>query len=250
MSYSLPMAIIVFQHSDIGRPGRLGTTLRDHGFRIDVRRPDWGGAIPADLDDVEAVISLGGPQSAAESADRPDWMQAELDCLRAAHEAELPVIGVCLGAQLLAAALGGEVARMDKPELGFHPIDINPSGHTDTALTGVSWSAQHFCHHHDHVARLPDGAMALASSKKCPVQIFRAGIRSYGFQQHFEADQAIIGDLLRNTKPDDLAAAGLSESEQQVQMDAHYANFARLSNRLCVNLASFIIPAGRQVIRW
>ncbi|NER02933.1 MAG: hypothetical protein F6K17_10010 [Okeania sp. SIO3C4] len=92
------MAIIIFQHDDINRPGRLGMTLRDHGFKLDIRRLDQGDKVPADLDDVEAVITLGGRANVDDSF---AWLDEERAYLKAAHERSLPVIGICLGCQLI-----------------------------------------------------------------------------------------------------------------------------------------------------
>ncbi len=103
------MAIVVFQHADECRPGRLGLTLRDHGFRLDIRRVDRGDAIPPDFDNIDGVVSLGGPQYVTDSH---AWIQRELDFLAKAHERGLPVVGICLGAQLIGKALGGEVGPM------------------------------------------------------------------------------------------------------------------------------------------
>src|SRR5690606_15590880 len=129
-------------HSDIGGPGRLGRVFRDHGYKLDIRRVDLaeerGGApIPPDLDDVEGVISLGGPQDVM--AKEP-WVAQEIEFLRTAHEAGLPVVGICLGCQLLARALGGEVDRAAKPERGFTRVVQTPAGNTDRVLAGVPWT--------------------------------------------------------------------------------------------------------------
>ncbi len=240
------MPLIVFQHSDSARPGRLGATLRDHGLLLTILRPDRGDEIPPDLDGVDGVISLGGPQSCAAGAERPVWMDLEMEFLRCAHDAELPVVGVCLGHQMLAMALGGEVQRMPKPEIGFCDIEISPAGQTDAILSGIPWRSPQFSHHEDEVKKAPPGATALASSKACAVQSFRAGIRSYGFQFHFEADRPMV-DVFTRSSPEQLAAAGLAESKIAEQADTQYERFARVANRLCLNLATYLLPTGRRV---
>ncbi len=238
------MAILVFQHSEIGRPGRLGATLRDHGWRLDIRAMHAGGDVPADLDDVDGVISLGGPQNVDEPRDDWPWMDGEIEFLRAAHERSLPIVGVCLGAQMLAAALGGEVAAMPQAEVGFQTITLSQAGHTETLLSGIAWDSPQFCHHMREVRKPPAGAVVLASSRRCAVQAFRVGMRSYGFQYHFEADQRLIRDLTRESM-DELHGAGYTEAEIEQQIETHYADFARLADRLCVNIATCLLPTAR-----
>lgn len=232
------MPIIVFQHSDANRPGRLGLTLRDHSFKLDVRRLDRGDEVPPDFDDVEGVISFGGPQDATQES---AWMAREIEYLREAHERALPVVGVCLGHQLLAMALGGTVGNLESPEVGVHDIEILPPGHTDTILSGIAWRAPQVHAHAQHVIEVPPGATVLAKSEASPVQAFRAGLRTYGFQYHFEADAAIVRDIASESS-DLLARANLSAEQFAGQYDANAEMVGRLADRLCLNIATYLIP--------
>jgi GMP synthase (glutamine-hydrolysing) len=235
------MPIIVFQHADSERPGRLGLTLRDRAFRLDVRRPDRGDPFPVDYDGVEGVISLGGPQSLC--AGRPEpWLSREAEYLRGAHERGLPVVGVCFGAQLLAAALGGEVARMEGgPEAGFAEVSILPAGQTDTILSGIAWASAQFHLHEDEVKTPPAGAVVLASSARCRVQAFRVGMRSYGFQYHPECDREMVLALSAENRTM-LGRASLTVEEVARQCERHYERYARLGERLSLNIATYLIP--------
>jgi GMP synthase (glutamine-hydrolysing) len=237
------MSIIVFQHGPEVLPGRLGLTLRDHGFQLDIRRLDLLGArgVPQDFDNVQGVVSLGGEQNVGEPH---AWMQPEIDYLKAAHDKQLPVIGVCLGHQLVAHALGGKVGPMDKPEWGFTKLSLNPAGQTDTILSGIAWDSMQFQSHGQEVKELPPGAALLGSSKPCKVQAFRAGIRTMGFQYHFECDRAMIESWAKTSQS--LAAAGLSASDIAGQCDRHYNEFSRLADRLCVNIATYVFPLDRK----
>lgn len=232
------MPIIVFQHSDCERPGRLGLTLRDHAFRLDVRRPDRGEPIPADFDDIDGVISLGGPQHLGR---REAWMDREIEFLKAAHTRQLPLLGICLGHQLIAAALGATIAPMDKPEVGFAEVDILPAAQTDTILTGIAWRSPQFHLHFDAVKDTPPGATLLASSEQCKVQAFRAGLRTYGFQYHPEFDRPMIKASLVDNR-DMLVKAGMNGPQVEAQADKHYEMYARLGDRLSLNIVTYLVP--------
>jgi GMP synthase (glutamine-hydrolysing) len=237
------MPIIVFQHSDNCPSGRLGAVLRDHGHRLEFIRPDRGEAPPPDFDEIGAVVSLGGPQNVDEP---PDWMAGEMDFLRQAHERGTPIVGVCLGAQMLAAALGGEVEKMDRPEVGFAPVTLSFPGTIDTMFSGIGWKNPMYHFHTRRISKLPDDAAALASSDQCKVQAFSAGPLTYGFQFHFEADRETM-KRWADQGPEHLDAAGLSRGDYDAQCEEHYVTFARVSERLCGNIARLLIPQGRRL---
>lgn len=237
------MAVItILQHSDIGA-GRIGAALRDHGFRLDIRRIDLpcsegGRPVPPDLDNVDGVVSLGGPQNVGDPA---AWLEEEAAFLRKAHLAKLPVVGICLGAQLLAHALGGKVGPMERPEVGFHRLYISPAGQTETIFAGIAWESPQLQTHGYEVKELPPGATLLASSKQCRVQAFKVGLRSYGFQFHPEADMPMIERFIAQSE-DEMRAAGLSAADFRAQAERDYAEYARLSDRLAVNIVTYSFP--------
>jgi GMP synthase (glutamine-hydrolysing) len=241
------MAIIVFQHSDNGGPGRLGVTLRDHGFSLDIRRPDkpGGKGVPADLDNVHGVVILGGAMNVTD-IDKLPWMQEEAAFIRKAHEARLPIVGICLGGQLIAHALGGQVAPREKPMVGFYPVKILTAGQTETILSGIPWEQQQLFSCGQEVTQLPPGATALAGTDKCKVQAYRVGLRTFGFLYHFECDRPMIDSLAASSKRE-MEFCGVTQGEVTVQADQQYAAFARLSDRLCVNIASYCFPAAKRL---
>lgn len=239
------MSIIVFQHTETSLPGRLGAVLRDYGHRLDVRKLSKGDPVPTSFEGIDGVVSLGGAMNVSE-IDQYPWMSRELDFLREAHDRELPVIGVCLGCQLIATALGGKVDRLagGTMEIGFHEVQSTNAGMFDTVLSGIPWQMMQFHWHGCHVTKLPAGATVLAKSKLTPVQAFRAGLRTYGFQYHFEATPDLMAIWARKS-PDELHHVGLSEESLLAQIDRHNETFARLSNRLAQSLSEYLVPAAQ-----
>lgn len=244
------MPIVILQHSELGGPGRLGATLRDHGFRLDFRRPDVhpvGSSLglPGDLDGVQGLVILGGPQNVTDIAKFP-WMEAEAGLIRAAHARELPVIGICLGAQLIAHALGGRVAAREKPVIGFDQMSLNPAGQTETMLSGLAWDHPQLFSCGQEIAQLPPGAVLLASTRGNRNVVFKAGVRTYGFVCHFECDRP-MADALMAASQGDMPRAGVTPGEVKVQADQWYAMYARQSDRLCVNVATYGFPLQRRL---
>lgn len=242
--YACGMAnIVVFQHSELG-PGRFGVTFRDHGFRLDIRRPDQGDAVPSNLDEIEGLLILGGPQNVTDAAQYP-WMGQELELLRKAHERGLPVIGVCLGAQMIAHALGGVVAqRSGAPDLGFSAVSVTIPGQTEIMLAGVPWNHHQPFSCEQEITQLPAGATLLMSSKNTKNACFKAGHRTYAFAFHPECDRPMV-DLLWSRSARWSERVGISGNDLAAQTEQHYATFARVADRIAVNQAAFAFSYRR-----
>lgn len=244
------MSIIVFQHSEIGTPGRLGMTLRDHGFELDIRRPDLSRGldhhrVPQDLDDVHGLIILGGPQNVTDIEKYP-WMQQEAELIRQATAAQIPVLGICLGSQLIAHALGGQVGPREKPAIGFATMHLNTTGQIETMMSGLAWDQPQLFSCGQEIKQLPPGAQLLAGADGTKHVIFRAGLRTYGFINHFECDRAMLDALIKSSESQ-MPAAGLTPGEVRVQADQLYPMYARQSDRLCVNIATYLFPLRRRI---
>ena len=236
------MAILVIQHSKLSDAGHLGAALRTHGQKVRTVRIDQGQALPPDLDDVHGVVSLGGPQSAN---DGDAWVAQEQALLREAHAAGIPVLGLCLGAQMLAKALGGEVSRMARPKLGWITVKQASIGVEDVLHPGIGWSQKVFSSHGEHVAKLPEGATVVWKGTECPVQAFRVGATSYGFQYHPEWTRDTMTAELASMSDADLAAAGTTRQAVRDATAECAADAERRSHRVFETANSVLFPASR-----
>jgi GMP synthase-like glutamine amidotransferase len=131
----------------------------------------------------------------ANDEEEHSWISKECELLLQSVEAGLPTVGICLGAQMMAKALGGRVERHEKYELGWFPIELNEEGKNDPIL-GSAGKAPMVYHWHGDTFHLPPQATLLAGSKACARQAYRIGERVYGFQFHPEADHQLVHEWL------------------------------------------------------
>lgn len=232
------MAIVVFEHHAMETSARLGQTLRDHGHKLRVIRLYAGDAIPVDLDNVDGVISMGGPMN-VDQADEYAWISQEAQFLKAAHEANLPVVGVCLGAQLIAHALGSKVQKADKPEMGWLPVKQFRPGFPDTIFGGIPWKTDQFHSHSQEITELPPGGVLMASSECCKHQAFRVGLTTYCFQYHFEWSRSDIEGVLSQFA-DWIKEVGGDPDAIRRDTEAKYDRYRHVGDRLCETLATVL----------
>lgn len=199
-----------------------------------------------DLDNVHGLIFLGGPQNVTDIA-RHEWMQREVDLIKLAQARELPIIGICLGCQLIGHALGGTVENREKSAVGFYPVSHTVPGQTEPVLAGMNWNHHQYFSCGQEVKTLPPGAALLVTSKHTKNVAFRIGLRTFAIQYHFECDRALIENINAHSK-EDMVGAGITEGELRVQLDQYYDAFSRLSDRLCVNLATLCFPTTKRMI--
>lgn len=178
---------VILQHVEWEGPGIIAREAEKRGFEVDIRRLDRGDKIP-DADHIDGLVAMGGPLGAYEE-DRYPFLAGECDLLAKIARRDSPVLGVCLGAQILAKALGATVYPGPEAEIGFGSVELTPAGHEDTLFAGVGNTLPVF-HWHGDTFTLPESAVLLASSQKYAHQAFRFGKRAYGFQFHVEPDAA------------------------------------------------------------
>lgn len=239
------MAILVLEHDTVDPITRLGEVLNEQAHRLKIVRLHQDGQLPPDLDNVDGLIVMGGRQNVDEQ-DQHAWMPRELELIKQAHEAFIPIVGVCLGAQLIAVALGGTVEKMDQPEVGFGPVKSSFPGTIDTLHAGVPWERPVFHAHGYQVTKLPPDATPLSGSKLCRTQAYKVGLRTYGFQYHFEWTRTDIERFLR-TSGDWVRASGYDAEAIRRDLDQHYATYRHLGDRLCYNLANLLFPIDKRL---
>ncbi|WP_167736689.1 type 1 glutamine amidotransferase [Nocardioides sp. 1609] len=203
--------VLVVQHEDDCPPALVGRWLEEAGVGLDVRRPYAGDALPDDLTGHAGLLVLGGPMGATDDADHA-WLAPTRSLLRGAVEAGVPTLGICLGHQLLGAALGGTAARNPAgQQRGLLPVGWTAAA-LDDALVGALQHATQRCLHwnDDVVTALPPGAEVLAVAPGGEVQVVRYAPRAWGVQPHPEVDQAVLESWAR-TEPDAAADALAAE---------------------------------------
>src|SRR5437879_5881652 len=160
-------------------------------FSTDVR---WPG-----VEEISALVIFGGEMNADETERHP-YLLTQRALMRRAVDAELPVLGICLGAQMLARALDARVYRAPVRELGFKPVRITEAGRQDQLLGGFSDGDRVFQWHED-TFDLPQGGELLAAGDEVPAQAFRFGMRAWGVQFHLEVDRDGVDAWLRAAEP-------------------------------------------------
>jgi GMP synthase (glutamine-hydrolysing) len=176
--------LLAIQHVPWETPHRILDAC--HGLHVHTVKPLAGQPLPAH-DEVAGAVVMGGPMNVDETERHPE-LAAEREWLAEALRRDMPLLGICLGAQLLARAQGAEVRPGEGPELGFAPVEIDDPD--DPVLGGLAPSTT-VLHWHGDVFDLPEGATALAASAKTEVQAFRKG-NAWGVLFHPEADFALL----------------------------------------------------------
>lgn len=233
-----PISILIVVNSPTSGPGNLTAWFTQSGAACTVVDD---ADIPASADGYDAAVLLGGGLLPYDDDVAP-WLARERRLARHCLDRGIPILGVCFGAQLLAAVAGGATAAdWGAPERGAIAIRRRPDAATDALLAGLDdhfWMLQN---HKDQIVRLPSGAAHLAETDACPVQAFRLRDTAWGVQFHPEAPITRIGGW----DPDSLAREGLDISELTALAEANHASLLTGSRLLAHNFVGVVAETAR-----
>jgi GMP synthase-like glutamine amidotransferase len=261
---------IILQHVAYESPGRIVPVFRDFGIPTEIRHMYKGDEVPTDLDELRVLVVLGGSMGVAEvGSEKFPFLAKEVELLKRMIHLDRPVLGICLGAQLIAHAAGAKVYPNTKPgatpdapgtpvpELGWGPVSFPFPGGTEPIVMGLMDGAPKFHWHQDtfDLPRLPappnpapppappppTGNVLISTTRTCKNQAFRFKTRLFGFQYHFEFTPADIDNVLTSDRATWTAHLGAS-ADQQIRADTErfYKRHARLGDRILTNFVQFL----------
>lgn len=258
----------ILQHVPFETPGRIIPVFRDFGIPIETRKLFSGDEVPTDLDDIRVLVVLGGPMGVRDIGNEKfPFLAREVELLTRMVAADRPVLGICLGAQLLAHAAGAKVypntrpgatptdAPIPAPEIGWGPVNFPFPGGTEPLAFGMGDGVPMFHWHFDtfDLPKLPapnpvppgppppTGNALISSTRACKNQAFRFKNRLFGFQYHFEFTEMEIEAVVANDPSSWNTVLG-PDGDKKIRQDTaqHYRRYARLGDRLLGNFVQFL----------
>ena len=214
--------LLVFQHVAAEPLGTLDALIRQRGHRMRFVNFERDPQAQPSTDRYRGLIVLGGPMN-VEDREHRRHLLTEMRAIESMLRQDKPVLGICLGAQMLAHVLGAPVVRHEAPEIGWHPLHLTEAGRADPVLAHHADAAPVF-QWHRYRFDVPSGAVHLAETAHCGPQAFRHGDNAYGFQFHMEVDRPLIARWLSNRAYlEELAGHGHPVDATQVlaQTDDH-----------------------------
>lgn len=230
--------VLIVQHAPHEHAAALRRALESQGIPSRVTKI-WAGEDLPDAKEVSGLVSLGGPMGANDEIDHP-WIRNELLFMRKAHDAGLPIAGICLGGQMLARALGGKVTCNPHPEIGWFEVKLNPAGANDPLMSAAGLKPRFYQWHYDTFIP-PKEAIVLAESPICERQAFRIGELAYGFQFHPEADSQLVDEWLQVEGTDEeILLARIAHHQACVQTPSEHLENAREGERFSLAFVAAI----------
>jgi len=224
------MGILIIKNEECEGPGLLGEWLEENGFSCNTVSA-FREKLPP-IDGFDALVILGGPMGVYEK-DRYPFLASEIRLIQSAIRKETPIMGICLGGQLLAHALGAIVEKNKVKEIGHFPIALTPEGKKSPFFRGFPSPFTAFQWHGDTFT-IPDGALHLASSELCANQAFSFGGFALGLQFHLEADKEMAEEWSLEYD-EELKREGIPPEKILSGFDEFGREYERLSSTLLSN---------------
>lgn len=188
-----PVRLLVVQNDPTDPPALLGQWWEEDGVELVVVRADQGEQVPTALpEDVDGLVVLGGEMAAWED-ERAPWLPDERALMACAVQTGAPVLGVCLGGQVMTLACGGVVDRAPVAEVGVYEIELTDAAEKDPLFSVLPDRAPVAQYHGDAMLEAPEGAVLLGFTRDCPIQAYRLGDTAWAVQFHPEVDAEILG---------------------------------------------------------
>ena len=185
------MHFVIFQHIACEHPGVFRRFFADDGIATTAIQLDEGDRIP-DLSSFDALMVMGGPMDVWQEDEHPWLTQEKAAICHAVMDLKMPYMGLCLGHQLLAKALGGEVGPSARPEIGIMDVNLNQAGLNSPFLKGLNRTQKCLQWHSAEITRPPEGVEVLASSPACKVQAMSFGSHAFSMQYHVELEDDTV----------------------------------------------------------
>jgi len=201
--------VLIIQHQAGEGPGTIEEELLGAGHKVRKVRVDEGDKVPREVSSLSGLVVMGGSMGAGDQG-KLSHLKDEIALLKQFLVAEKPILGICLGAQLLASALGAEVVAGDK-EIGWLPVRKMPDAFKDPVLRRLPENFPALLWHGDHFS-LPKGAAHLLSTDKCGCAGFRYGKKAYGLVPHLEMTAAMVDEIVAGSRKE-LVAAGVEVAQ-------------------------------------
>ncbi len=221
--------VLVLQHIAPETPGLVARALELSRLAVRLVRPFEAEQVPRELGDAAALVIMGGPMG-VHDVDRHPHLADEMRLIEQALAAGLPILGICLGSQLLASVLGAPVVKAKRKEIGWHRVTLTADAFVDPLFKGLE-SSFIALHWHGDIFDLPSSAVSLASSDLTRHQAFRHGASAYGLLCHMEATRDIVEGMVRSF-PEELAEVNLTAEAVLEGADQHLAALSDRGSRV------------------
>jgi len=233
----------VLQHIECENLGTIAHSLQSAGISAQYVCTFEGQPVPKEMGDAAGLIVMGGPMGVYDQPRYP-FLMDEMRLIPQALREEKPILGVCLGSQLLAATLGARVTKGKKKEIGWHGVTLTEAARSDPLWMEVEPSFMAY-HWHGDSFEVPSGAVSLASSDLTHCQAFRFGHHAYGFLFHMEITERMIKDMVKTFR-DELQEAGIDGREIIEKAEDHLPQLQNIGGLVFLRWAGLVESRSRR----